>query len=62
MKFEWEIISGEEMGHEENGTMTFRAKTIGGWLVNSYTWGGFDQGCESMVFVPDAKHEWEITK
>lgn len=30
---------------------TYRAKVIGGWIVYHF---------ESMVFIPDPEHNWEI--
>ncbi len=37
-----------------------RYKCFGGWIVNSYTVSEDCGCCESMCFVPDPKHEWEI--
>jgi len=36
-----------------------RAKVIGGWIVNNNT-VLYDHVGESMVFVPDPEHLWEI--
>ena len=61
MEFEWEILN-----HDDGSSFrTFRAKVIGGWLVRNITWYDHDEFqasslCESMVFVPDPKHEWGI--
>ena len=53
MEFKWEDISG----------LTSRAKVFGGWIVHK---GSLDRvlktQSESMVFVPDAKHEWKINQ
>jgi hypothetical protein len=61
MKFEWEKLS-------DNGfSITWRAKVFGGWLVNNFTCieTKSDQTermiSQSMVFVPDPEHKWEIT-
>jgi len=49
IKFEWEYIGG----------LTSRAKVIGGWIINHRD--TFEQGYgESMVFVSDPNHKWEI--
>lgn len=54
MKFEWEKI------YSVIGHATWRAKIWNGWLVRSEEWDE-DMGLsESMVFVPDEDHEWEI--
>lgn len=56
MKFEWETIK-----YDRDSAGTYRAKVIGGWLVKSRT-GHFAASprSETMVFIPDAKHEWTI--
>lgn len=59
MKFEWEelkkLISGPR------GSTVYRAKVHGGWIVNTYSWDQeLKSTTESMVFVPDAQHEWSI--
>lgn len=53
--FEWEILEC----NEKRSIRTARAKVYGGWIVNSCV----DKEalcCESMVFIPDPNHEWEI--
>lgn len=64
MKFEWEVlVCGTD---NEGGCITHRAKVIGGWIVKNMCWadspGGKDSPVqsESMVFIPDPNHEWEI--
>ena len=37
---------------------TYRAKVIGGWLVQDRYFGS-DSGGIGLAFVPDNKHEWE---
>lgn len=66
MKFEWEEINNFENGY---GQRTFRGKIYGGWIIKSIThltFGRYDndyEACsESMIFVPDANHEWVIEK
>lgn len=57
MKFEWEII-------DANG-YTARAKVVGGWVLchTAHEWGETEKSIsESMVFIPDKEHQWEITK
>lgn len=61
MKFVWEEITSL------NGTQTYRAKVIGGWLVNNFTCVREPAGqpeliCESMVFVPDPGHKWIVNE
>lgn len=66
MKFEWEKINhlnGDNVLYEIN-----RAKVIGGWIVRSLSLFGdedsdsefWQNSSESMVFIPDPKHEWVI--
>ena len=37
----------------------FRAKVFGGWIVKSSR-DVYNAVSESMVFIPDPKHEWEM--
>jgi DNA-directed RNA polymerase alpha subunit len=63
MKFEWEQINIWDAENNNLGTQSHRSKTIGGWLVKSYTFFNSKREariCESMVFVPDPHHEWNI--
>lgn len=46
--FEWEILDGHP------GFWTFRAKVIGGWIIQS------EQG--NFTFINDPEHKWEIIK
>lgn len=63
MKFEWKEIKTLD------NDFTQRAKVIGGWIIRASTilaGSGFDAGdvpaiSESMVFIPDPEHKWEIT-
>lgn len=57
--FEWEdLISSID---DSSGFITCRAKVIGGWLVKNLVWDSVDKvQSESLVFLPDPKHEWEI--
>jgi hypothetical protein len=51
--FEWETLD----------KATFRAKVIGGWVILSfYEQVGTNERIqsESMVFIPDPDHQWEI--
>lgn len=59
MRFEWETIKDLPTSN------TYRAKVYGGWLVNNVTKYRDERGkpagqSESMVFVPDPSHKWEI--
>jgi hypothetical protein len=57
MRFEinWELISSDY-----TESITWRAKVIGGWLVNHILNVVPGQNpTESMVFVPDKNHLWE---
>lgn len=60
MKFEWELLYSKHID-DKNFSYTDRAKVFGGWIVNSRTCVG-PRAHESMVFVPDANHEWEIER
>lgn len=64
MKFEWELIFENKCG--EN---SFRAKVFGGWIVKDQFFSepadiDVSDCCvstsESMIFIPDANHEWVI--
>jgi len=53
--FRWEQI------HVSNfQRITERAKVFGGWIVCDWTAVSGHSGTQSMVFVPDPNHEWEI--
>jgi hypothetical protein len=52
--FEWEIIK-----QNTNSTIA-RAKTYGGWVINSLTESPSKEVSESMVFIPDSNHQWEV--
>lgn len=67
MQFKWEEMSAEMPDNYME--ITLRAKVFGGWLVRHQTGSkireneGFDdlwQAVETMVFVADPNHEWEI--
>lgn len=62
MKFEWESIAGKIFSKDE-GNITRRAKVIGGWIINHIVWTSKAHAqSESMVFIPDPEHKWEIEK
>ena len=58
IEWEWEVLN------DHPASATKRAKVIGGWLVVHQTY--YDLGSqkarlsESMSFVPDREHFWEI--
>jgi hypothetical protein len=54
IQFAWEIIYKNEPCHSQ---ITRRAKVFGGWIVLSDTLNS-----ESMTFVPDPEHLWEVEK
>lgn len=54
MKFEWEDVESPCQGD-----YTERLKVFGGWLVRTIL-KIKEHECVSMVFVPDANHEWSI--
>lgn len=56
IEFKWETI--KNLLH----TKTYRAKVFGGWIVNDICVCGESNKiiCQSMVFIPDNNHEWEI--
>ena len=59
IKFEWEMVSNRSR----------RAKVFGGWVFHTFdqeTESDVDGNAialsESMVFIPDVNHQWEIEK
>lgn len=66
MKFEWEMI--KDSNEKTMGEFTKRAKVFGGWLVKCVSWvyetgqSDYQQHSESLVFIPDAEHKWEIVE
>ncbi len=73
MGFEWEEIYCAEDSMENVFTLTYRAKVFGGWIVRNIVLLAIDhvdnpntdyweRANISMVFVPDPKHEWEISE
>ncbi len=59
MTFEWEEIASTTKLH--SGFRTHRAQVIGGWIVKNLVWhDDTETQSESMVFVSDFNHEWEI--
>ena len=53
MKFIWEHISSN----------TYRAKVIVGWVLRVFDVdaANCETTSESMVFIPDPRHDWKIT-
>lgn len=63
MKFEWETLNSYN-GNSE-GESIRRVKVFGGWIVRNNTIsyrliGQQTTLSESMVFVPDPNHDWEV--
>lgn len=63
MKLEWEKIACCDGG--DTPYCTERLGVWGGWIVKNYTIYNCPEFedtniSESMVFIPDPKHEWEI--
>lgn len=63
IEWQWELLS------QDDGfgcVSSWRAKVIGGWIFKSTWWlnkGKEGNGIsESMVFIADRDHEWEIVK
>lgn len=54
MNFKWETLV------HTHGGGSYRAKVIGGWVVNSTTTHVSGSVAESSCFVPDPKWEWKI--
>jgi hypothetical protein len=46
----WEVIA----------EYTERLPVYGGWIVQTFVYGRYKS--QSMVFVPDPEHRWEIVK
>lgn len=67
MEFLWESIWNNIEENDEIWEETVRAKIVGGWLIkHEIRFGLHDQEDEwknvknSLVFVPDAAHEWQL--
>ena len=63
MKFEWQKI--HKVGLKDEEQITLRAKVVGGWVLKSVylkTLKFKVKRTESLIFIPDEKHEWEIDK
>lgn len=54
--FTWEVLI------KTDWEKTRRAKVPGGWLVLHESWDEAFGQCESMAFVADAPHKWEVEK
>lgn len=54
ISFKWERIADEPP--------TFRASVIGGWVLRVFDKDRYNTETisESMVFIPDAHHYWEV--
>ena len=53
--FKWEELNRSD----DNRSITYRSKVIGGWVINNFTYSTSCM-CESMVFIPDPIYQWEI--
>lgn len=51
----WEHIKAK--GSNGGPQYTYRAKVIGGWLVETQNYTG---QCGGLTFVPDPNHEWQL--
>lgn len=69
MKFEWEEIYFSDNYYENVYMETSRAKVIGGWLVRHQMlvdedreneFEGWTNSQNTMVFIPDPNHEWDV--
>lgn len=59
INWEWELLHDVDSGNVSESAS--RAKVIGGWIVAHAR--AIKGNCsESMVFIPDRDHEWEILK
>ena len=54
IKFKWEEIK-DLPSHK-----TYRGKVHQGWLVSTASYLDGELKSESMVFLPDKNHEWEV--
>ncbi len=58
-KFEWEVLLNDSDNF--SGFNTLRAKVFGGWVLKNMCWDNeYKVQSESMAFIPDPNHEWEI--
>lgn len=60
IEWQWEILDNHDDG-VGNSSTTSRCKVIGGWLTH-HAFMKKNAMSESMTFVPDRDHEWEIAK
>ena len=59
MKFEWKTLRNYQ--NSLGGFNTLRAKVFGGWVLKNMCWDNkYKTQSESMVFISDPSHEWEI--
>ena len=62
MNFVWECL--HDYADDTQGS--FRARVFGGWVLKEYIIYDVDSAyseqrmVQSMVFIPDPNHEWEI--
>lgn len=58
IEFKWEGI------FKSNNMATERSKVIGGWIIRTINWSKIGDNqfnlAESMIFVTDPEHKWEI--
>jgi hypothetical protein len=55
--FEWEEVCTR--GDVNFGSMTSRAKVLGGWSLLYTSWGPRGES-SCMAHIPDPRHEWKI--
>lgn len=63
LKFDWELIYRSE----SQKSFTSRAKVFGGWIIITVVYSGEDDVgndpiSQSMAFIPDCTHSWEVEK
>lgn len=56
--FKWQRLQAGKKNDTES--YTNRVKVIGGWILHSFSWRETGSCSESMQFIPDAFHQWEI--
>jgi hypothetical protein len=61
IEFKWQRI--HKGGTKEMQDITLRAKVIGGWIVKSICVRQLkynEKRTETLIFLQDEKHEWEV--
>ena len=53
---DWQLIT------KEGEYAVYRAKVFGGWLLQNHAYSYGTGIAQSLLFIPDPKHEWSLNK